>query len=393
MPYSTPVASYSTTVDGTYTALTGIQTISVNRGRQRFQDPFSQSSCVIELIPANSYATALAVGQYIDVRDSNSASSPSYFVGRITDVNRSFDMPYNSGTGAAPGDRITIFATGGTGVIGAKLYNNASFGSGPTQIYEGIVTQQSGARAIICLPDAATFGYVTPAASAVSNYSGSALDLVNKYLRTDQLLLDDYDSKRSSYLGWSTFTTIAPLAYDTSTYAFTDNTSSGKYVGIDYMSSVQNSFDVVQVAPAGLAIQTATLSSSIDNTLRYDTINNTTTDALSLANFILATNNQPTAVPFAITTNTLVDSTCLTLAKIPRPSGAVLDAPANFPIGSTATIAFRGTNVSGTVQGVQTTFYVDYASVRVFLSPTLGTPFVLNSTTNGILNTNVLGYP
>jgi len=393
MPYTTPVASYSTTINGTYTALTGIQTISINRGRQRFQDPFRQSSCVIELIPANSYATALAVGQYIDVRDSNSASSPSYFVGRITDVNRSYDMPYNAGTGSAPGDRITIFATGGTGVIGAKLYDNASFGSGPTQIYEQIVTNQSGGRAIICLPDAATFGYVTPAASAVSNYSGSALDLVNKYLRTDQLVLDDYDSKRTSYLGWSTFTTIAPLAYDTTTYAFTDNTSSGKYVGIDYMSSVQNSFDVVQVAPAGLAIQTATLSSSIDNTLRYDTINNTTTDALSLANFILATNNQPTAVPFAITTNTLVNSTCLTLAKIPRPSGAVPDAPANFPIGSTATIAFRGTNVSGTVQGVQTTFYVDYASVRVFLSPTLGTPFLLDSTTNGILDTNVLGYP
>lgn len=393
MPYIPPVASYSTTVDGTYTALTGVQTISVNRGRQRFQDPFSQSSCVIELIPANSYATALAVGQYIDVRDSNLASSPSYFVGRITDINRSYDMPYNAGTGAAPGDRITIFATGGTGVIGAKLYDNANFGSGPTQIYEQIVTNQSGGRAIICVPDATTFGYVTPPASAISNYSGSALDLLNQYLRTDQMLIDDYDSKRTSYLGWSTFTTIAPLSYDTATYAFTDNTSSGRYVGIDYMSSVQNSFDVVQVAPAGLAIQTASISSSIDNTLRYNTINLSTTDALSLANFILATNNQPTAVPFNITTNTLVNSTCLTLAKIPTPSGSVPDVPANFAIGSTATIAFRGTNVSGTVQGVQTTFYVDYASVQVFFSSTLGTPFVLDSTTNGILDTNVLGYP
>jgi hypothetical protein len=393
MPYSTPVASYSTTINGTYTALTGVQTISVNRGRQRFQDRFSQSSCVIELIPANSYATPLAVGQYIDVRDSNSASSPSYFVGRITDVNRSYDIPYNAGTGAAPGDRITIFATGGTGVIGAKLYNNVNFGVAPTQVNEQIITNNSLAQAIICLPDPFISGYVTPPASAISNYSGSALDLLNQYLRTDQLLLDDYDSKRTSSGGYTTFTTIAPLAYDTATYAFTDNTSSGKYVGIDYMSSVQNSFDVVQVAPAGLAIQTATLSSSIDNTLRYDTLNANTTDALSLANFILATNNQPTPVPFSITTNTLVNSTCLTLAKIPTPSGAVPDAPANFPIGSTATIAFRGTNVSGTVQGVQTTFYVDYASVQVFFSATLGTPFVLNSTTNGILNTNVLGYP
>ena len=88
-----------------------------------------------------------------------------------------------------------------------------------------------------------------------------------------------------------------------------------------------------------------------------------------------------------------MNSTCLTLAKIPTPSGSVPDAPANFPIGSSATIAFRGTNVSATVQGVQTTFYVDYASVQVFFSSTLGTPFVLDSTTNGILDTNVLGYP
>ena len=148
------------------------------------------------------------------------------------------------------------------------MYNDASFGFGPTQIYEQTITNQSLGRAIICLPDAATFGYVTPPASAISNYSGSALDLLNQYLRTDQLLLDDYDSKRTSYFGYSTFTTIAPLAYDTATYAFTDNTSSGRYVGVNYMSSVQNSFDVVQVAPAGLAIQTASISSSIDSNYR-----------------------------------------------------------------------------------------------------------------------------
>lgn len=386
MPYTTPVASYSATVNGAYTTLTGVQSISVNRGRQRFQDPFSQSSCVIELIPATSYALPLAVGQFIDVRTSNSASASAFFVGRITDIQRQYDIPYNSVTGNAPGDRITITATGGTGAFGAKSLNNVSYASqlcGTTIFDVGI---KSLCNNNIVDP---TFIY----ASAITNFTGSALNLTNELLNTNQLLFDDLDSKRtigSAPYFFSNFIMVVPLGWGSVTYAFTDNTALGNYNRIEFLSSVANTFDSVQVQPAGLATQEATTASSIDNTLVYDTRSNTTAEALNLANYILATQTQTTAVPYLISTDTKINSVCTDVSKIAVLSGVF---PVSSPIGSAVTVAFRGTNVSATIQGINTNFYPDYAQVQLYLSATLGTPFTLDSATNGILDTNRLGYP
>ena len=77
MPYTTPVVSYSATIDGTYTALTGVQSAVITRGRQRFQDPPQPLSLSLELIPATSYALPLARGQFIDVRATSSLIVPS----------------------------------------------------------------------------------------------------------------------------------------------------------------------------------------------------------------------------------------------------------------------------------------------------------------------------
>ena len=132
MSYTPPTVNYATTSVGTFTSLTGIQSVTINRGRRHFQDPYPPTVCTIELIPADSYATPLAIGQFIDVRDTNSGSSPCYFTGRIIDVVRRYDMPYNNVTGAAPGDRITITATGATGLIGSANLDAVSIAGGTT---------------------------------------------------------------------------------------------------------------------------------------------------------------------------------------------------------------------------------------------------------------------
>ncbi len=88
MPYTAPTVNYCATMAGTYTTLTGVQSVSISRGRRYFQDNFQASQCVVELIPATSYSPELAIGQFIDVRVANTATSRAFFTGQITDVER-----------------------------------------------------------------------------------------------------------------------------------------------------------------------------------------------------------------------------------------------------------------------------------------------------------------
>jgi hypothetical protein len=62
-------------------------------------------------------------------------------------------------------------------------------------------------------------------------------------------------------------------------------------------------------------------------------------------------------------------------------------------LGASVTVIFRGTTVTATIQGINTTFYDDYATVQLFLSPSLSSSFTLDSTVLGVLDTNRLGYP
>jgi hypothetical protein len=68
-------------------------------------------------------------------------------------------------------------------------------------------------------------------------------------------------------------------------------------------------------------------------------------------------------------------------------------ALASSNIGASASIVFRGTTVTGQIQGMSAAFYPDRAGVQLYFSPSLGTPFTLDSSTNGVLDQNRLGYP
>ena len=160
---------------------------------------------------------------------------------------------------------------------------------------------------------------------------------------------------------------------------------------MQYLSSVQNAFTEVQVTPEGLTTQTATSGSAPYNTLVYSTLNATTADALSLANYVLTVQSLTTVTPYSITTNTKIADDCLKLAQM-NTSEIYFSGDSRMPLGATLQVIFRGTTVDVQVQGINTTFYPDYATVQLFLSPSLGVAFTLDSTVSGILDTNRLGY-
>jgi hypothetical protein len=94
---------------------------------------------------------------------------------------------------------------------------------------------------------------------------------------------------------------------------------------------------------------------------------------------------QLTAVPFLLQTNTTVDASCMAVAVLSK-------AGAQPTLGKTAVITFRGETVVAQIQGIVASFYVDRASVQLYFSPSLGVPFILDSSSFGVLDQNRLGF-
>jgi hypothetical protein len=388
MPYTPPTVNYSTTINGTYTSLTGIQSVAINRGRQRFDQNFSGTRCTIELIPATSYATPLAIGQFIDVRATNVANAAAYFVGTITDIERKYAIPYNTSTGLAAADRIIISATGTTGVLGkATLADYTLTETDCTASITGAALEVDTWVTYI-YPD---YTRIINSPSTVSNIG--VLDLVNGLLRTCQYFIDDIDNKRVTYAGKANIGATFSPGVNNSSYTFSDAGTSGAltFTDLEYLSSVQNTFTEAQVLALGLATQSATSGSAPYNTLVYNTYNVNTVDAASLAGYIINMQSVPTAVPYSITTNTLTAPTCTDISVLTT-TNALFTAGLTVNLGAAITVIFRGTTVTAQTQGINTTFYTDYATVQLFLSPSLGTPFILDSSVFGVLDTNRLGY-
>lgn len=389
MPYTPPAVSYSTAINGTYTQLTGVQAVNIRRGRQYFQDNFPGTRCTIELIPATSYATPLAIGQWIDVRTSNSSSAAAYFVGQITDVERFYGMPYNAGTGSAPADRIVITATGSTGQIAAATipsYSNTLFTTVQFQIAEFCAL--AGAGYAISGVDVLT------SLTAATNIG--AFDAINQLARTGQYNLDDVDTNRQGNPYNSD--TLQPVLFaytgvGSLVATFGDAGTGTKYNQLRFLSSNQSTFNSVNVVTPGLATQNVKAASGPYNSLDYNTYSANTTNAANLAQYLYnMLSGQTTIAPFSIGCDTAVDDSFLQYCHVAN-AYRVTETVRYTWIGGQATIAFRGTTYGAAVQSIATNFYPDRATAEFTFAPTLGQPFTLNSTSFGKLNTNRLGYP
>jgi hypothetical protein len=384
MPYTPPVVYYATTQNGTYYNLSGVQSISIGMGKQRFQDNIGVTTCTVEIIPTATFSLALAVGQAIDVRKTNGTTTPCYFQGRITDIQRIYGVPYNAGTGAAPADRMVITATGATGALGADTANNASWTGG--RVYDALQSIDITTKTNII------WGIYDDSGVQVSSgtMSNSYLDFVNQITRSAQLVFGEFDATR---LSSNMELLIQPYGFRwTTPIKFSDNNTPGsyKFKRIEYRTSAQTAFNKITVEPEGLANQTANVATGPYNTLLYKTYNSTTAAALNLAQYLLTTQTETAPTPFVISADTNGNDNVMDVAIIPNLYNAI-NPP--ITIGAPIQVGFRGTTVQGSIEGIYSNFYADYASLQVYISPSLGSPFVLDSTTFGVLDTNRLAYP
>lgn len=405
MAYAPPNVYYASTFDGTYAQLAGVQSVSINRGKARFQDPTTASQCSIEVIPQSTFP-AMTIGQFIDIRDTNSGASSAYFAGKITDIQRTYAIPYNAGTGATPADRVVITVTGGTGVL-ASGYGSEGYGAGG--VVDASEQMMTGTMLVanVYAVTSQNIGYSYPTFATIVPIGQNVLipnvapwfDNINRVMNTVQYSVDDLDLNRTFKPNYANIFDIYagvyfyPTGQTGKSISFVDDGSTGstvyKYGQIDYVSSVQSAFSqvLIQYAKYGASVYTnEELNVTSGNPpyvgFSYPTAIATTTQGTNLGNYVLAVNSSASPVPFSIGTTTAIQESAAALGKL-----------SECPIGTAVTVKFRGTTVSATVCGISVNYYAEQANIRLSLTPSLGTPFTLDSSAFGVLDTNRLGYP
>jgi hypothetical protein len=206
--------------------------------------------------------------------------------------------------------------------------------------------------------------------SAQSFTNANALEIAQNVIDTSQA----YVVADATGLIWSN----SDWPYSANSIAFSDAGAVGsiQYDSLVFGSLIDNYATKVVVSASGLADQ----SSGTGNlSYSFDTYASSTSDATAIAQFVAGNLAANTASPLQIS------------CTIKEQSNTNLFLPLNAPY--LATVTFRtvtyscyilGFRFSGDPENIRATYYLASAS---FLSQ-----FVLDSSTNGVLNTNKLGF-
>jgi hypothetical protein len=402
-------------MNGTYTTIAGIQNLQFNRGRQRYSDPFASSNLTIEMLAPTNDALIPTVGNYIDIRATNSSASEAYFVGKVTDVLRQYDIPYTSATNSAPGDRIYITVRGALGLIGQ--YQAENIGVFQVGLTRSILQTFDNFCGVLFNTKVEYIGnrFQWPTLLFESQgvyFSGSGLDTLNQLGRTNPYYFSDYDNARVVTVADPSVGGINPgygprdfmigvrdaglSEVSASNFTFSD-TGAIRYDGIEFLTGNQNNYTFIAVSTgnnlfndSGVSIPNpipapggyADSSFAPYTTLDWTTNSMETDWSNDLGAIVYNRTTKPTIGPFSITTTTAVDSTALNMALMNT----------HF-VGETGSITFRGTTYKVSLEGVEVSMTPDQARVTCYFSPFPGDFFILDSASNGVLDTNRLGYP
>ena len=368
--------AYST--DGsTYTALTDVQNITLNLGRQSQLDQIKAATASFSLRYPNGYATPiteLVSGTFIRFR--NTTGTPyEIFFGKIANVSVRYGIPFVSNVGNA--DYVDVSCEGQFADIARMQGENYVMAA------DDIIAQINNANTetgLLCgfLPVSATteMGGTTVSGTWGDWFAQTALTL-NARLR-------DGGSIAGS-------TIVSPFSISVSSVNFSDvanDATNQVYSTIDFGSLADNFYTQVTVDPENFAAQTVTKSGATApfRTYNVNTFNASTSQATDYANYLLNNYDTPS---FAIQSFSCAASaqSSFKLDKI----GASNYLPA--AVGTQVEVTFRGSTFVCIIEGVTMsatpnetifTYYVSGADLNAYL--------ILDNATFGKLDSNRLGY-
>ncbi len=361
-------------------ALTNVVSINVNVGRQRQLDQYSTSTAEIVMRYPTGYASpiaALVPGTFI--RISNTATDLANFVGRISNVQLKFDMPYSGGVGN--GDYLSIMCEGGLGQFGRKSGNNYAM---PADILTGQLGDVINETELVAFLDSG----VGDEALSATTVNGTWADYLNLAALTLNARLIDVLEIQYPTRVETTF--VSPFLVRDTAVNFSDTTNNATnqvYDGITFASYADNFYTQVTVDPEVPAAQTVETGSAPFRTYTVNTLNATTGQALDYANYLLNNYKTPKVAISSIS--------CLANAQNTMALDDLGDGPfkCGRQIGKRVTVAFRGTTYPCIIEGytfsavpgeARYTYYVSAADLNAYL--------ILDNATFGKLDSNRLGY-
>lgn len=365
---------YVVTINGTNWSSYVINA-SLTVGRQKLTDRWVPDTAEIELLaPASGGPTIPSLGQefYYDY-----GTIPNSFRGVIVDIERNYGIPYNSGTGAAPADRIRIRAesyqtnqAARAIATGVTISTNANLSIAISDVWFAAIDSLS-APAIT----GGGGGFIAQA----ETYTGNVLDYINScmiscvgYAWTGSGILDLASNGVRQQYNYINFTDTGSQSSVTHTYF---------YDQIQFLGSVDNSYTRVFVGYNNGGSTTTSSTGTIPYTA-YQTTSNlkNLSDAQQTADVMESILSQSTYRPFRLSTRASIVGSFDLAAQLK-----------NNPVGTAVSVTFRGTTYPMICEGYTASQDVDDAVWTFYFSPALNLPLILDSTTFGILNTNTLG--
>lgn len=357
---------------------TKVLAVNLNVGRRMITDRWTPDICTVELYaPATGGYTVPNLGDFLQLNDANKIYS-----GIITDVRRDYGIPYSSGTGNAPADRITITAAS-VGKYQAGRGYATSVVIPASQILGNAVVDV-WFDGITSLSSPSFYGNGWGFIAQNETYTGNVLDYMNTASQSVAGYITDRGASGSPNMVSNGYRAVqnhmnfsdVPGSQSSTTWTY-------YYDQIEFLASADNSYTRVDVAyNSGASTATALSGSQPYNA--YNTTSNleNLSEAQQVADVDLAILSQTAYRPFRVSTRS---------ALWPSILGPYYVLDQNDVIGTTMNVTFRGTTYALICEGFTVSQDLDDARWTFYFSPSLGVPLILDSTAFGILNTNTLG--
>lgn len=372
------VIFYSTN-GSTWNALSNIQAININLGRQAQLDQYNASTASFTMRYPTGYSspnTAMVSGTYIRIGNNN--SGVYLWQGKIADVVVRYGIPYAGGVGNA--DYLDVTCESLFAVLGRMQGQGYSMAANTLDVQLSNATTQTGVTINYQAP-----GTVAPTGAATTINSTWG-DWLNRTALTYNARI--WDSGMNDNI-----TVISPFKPYQSSVNFSDaanNATNQVYDQINFHSLADNFYTQVTVTPESFTAATATKTGATVpyRTYQVNTLSSSTAQATDQANYLLS--NYQTA-KFAIGSVSCSGEaqSVFALDQIGFPGANPFS---NSP-STQVSVAFRGTTYQCIIEGASFTATPAESRYTFYLSGAdLNNYLILGNTVYGTLDYNKLGY-
>lgn len=365
-----------------WTALTNVQSIGIQHGRQRQLDAYQTSRCSIVIRYPNGFASpinALIPGASIRV-ENITGTAQKIFEGNISDVQVQYGIPYASNVG--PSDYLTISCEGALAIA------NRANGNGATIAQDKIGNQLPAASGLY------GFGafYQGNAGDALgptlsgTTVNGSWGDWITRCALTINGRIWDGYNKNEFYV-------VSPFYTSTCGFNFSDTTNNATnqvYDTIEFASYADNYYTQARVTPEAVSAVTVDATGAVApfRTYQINTLNSSTSQATDLGQYLV--NTYSTTAPKIVSVSCSAEAQ--NVFKLDQCGTTVSGGPGAAP-GNRVTITFRGTTVNCVIEGVSITASPESSRYTYYVSGAdLNNYLILDNTVFGTLDNNRLGY-